>query len=169
MLGRRGRFLEEKRLTAIVFTRASEQDAWRIAGGGCCVSSRLMPMTSRGSHFSFFGMFVTHRQNLPCLCRPPAGRGLSRGCGIGPVTTGLQDKTGMDATPDVDLGRIQFIDRFSLNACAAVQQCQQQPSRRGLRRPLVLMWTGHLLPRSGVSACLPIRVVHSGWVSLTTG
>lgn len=116
MLGRRGRFHEEKVLTAIVFTSIYEQDAWMTADGGCCAPHAY---DDSWPHFSFFGMFCHTQTELPCPFRPPAGPGCVPRVRDGPVTIGFKDKTGLYATPDVDLGRIQFMDRFSLNGHAA--------------------------------------------------
>lgn len=64
MLGRRRRFLEEKGLTAVVFTSKDAWDAWMTAGVAALC---LMPMTTRGHIFSFFGMFATHTQTLNAM------------------------------------------------------------------------------------------------------
>lgn len=133
-----------------------------------------MPMTTRGHISLFLACCVTHKQKchvllglqrvLKCwLCPEGAGLGLSR--------SGLRTRRACTRHP------MSTWDEFNSWTGTRARQVQPQwpcskHSRRGLRRPLALMWIGHWLPRSGVSACLPIKSsIPSGcfddWMTLT--
>lgn len=134
MLGRRGHFPEEKLLTAVVIT--SKTRGWQRA----VAALRLMPMTTRGHIPLFLACLITHTARLCHVCvRPPGGSWLCpEGAGLGLSPSGSRTRRAWTRHPMSKLGRIQFMDRFSLNAhCSS-----QQHSRRGLRRPLALKWTG---------------------------
>lgn len=108
-------------------------------------------------------MAFVSRTELPCfscMCRPPAGLGWFPRGRDWPVMIGFRDKKGLDATPDVGLGRIRFNDRFSLNTCTC---CAPAFTQGAYVDPWPWCGPGTFFQGPGYQA-LPIRVVHSVWV-----
>lgn len=89
MLGRRGHFLEEKGLTVVYRRRIYEQDAWMTAAGGCFASHAY---DDSWPHFSFFGMFVTHRQKCHAYVGLQRVLAVSRGFGMGLSRSGFRTR-----------------------------------------------------------------------------
>ena len=75
---------------------------------------RLMPMTTRGHNSFLFLAFVSQTEKCHvCVVYVQASSGawlFPRGRDW-PVTIGIEDETGLYATPDLDLGRVRFVDR----------------------------------------------------------